>query len=479
MHRNKRMFCIAFSIGVAGWLLPAAGTLASMIACSEYVLDLTKPQHPPAESADAHLLTARWSRPDRIQISDAGLGWDGAANAYYDTWIETCEPIGVGWSWRPVQSVMIQAEVELSVVDEYRGTLFVRHSPDAEHWSCWIPLARDQAPAGAALPGERSSVPAAKYKGTVGVPYRDREPYYELLRKYAEQDAPWKSDEEAAVGWILAKDPAYFEKSTPFVGYLQFLYETQLAGNCRIRGMKIQLTYSAGGTHLPPADPKAWEGRDGPWRFRASSPSPAADSVAAEPTVDAGHAAVANSRLPDVANDAMAWGEAHDGLRIGVSASGETTPELRVALENVGDNDLVLNLGIMFANGRTQIPEMLRFTATGPGHGPARTLRFLTPPVSGRLDPMVVPLPCGARYVLTCPLYRYAVFGSEGDAGWGSPGLAPGSYELVAEYEGRAVEHTNSDTEGLALMPCWTGIIRSTAVKLTIPATDPSPLDPK
>jgi hypothetical protein len=79
---------------------------------------------------------------------------------------------------------------------------------------------------------------------------------------------PWKSDEEAAVKWILQRDPKFFEKSLPFIGYLQFRLENPPAGAERV---EIELRYGGGGIFTLPRDQGTdpMKNRNGPWRFKA------------------------------------------------------------------------------------------------------------------------------------------------------------------------------------------------------------------
>ena len=83
---------------------------------------------------------------------------------------------------------------------------------------------------------------------------------------------PWKSDEEALVKWILKKDPEFFSHSIPFIGYLQFLYETSLSKGLRITKFYAIANFGVGGLGSLPKDENDnnYKGRDDfPWRFIA------------------------------------------------------------------------------------------------------------------------------------------------------------------------------------------------------------------
>lgn len=169
----------------------------------------------------------------------------------------------------------------------------------------------------------------------------------------------------------------------------------------------------------------------------------------------------------DHAESDPAWGEPHTGLRIGVytiqpDEAGQGQPGFGVVLENVGENDLVLNLGLMLANGKTQKMHAIRFLISGPGKR-VREMRLRSYPIGGRVDPMVVPLPKGASYTIRCTLDQYVL--AEPETGLptnDASRLEPGTYKITAVYQGKLVkEFINSDMEGFGLMPYWTGTIRS------------------
>jgi RNA polymerase sigma factor (sigma-70 family) len=169
---------------------------------------------------------------------------------------------------------------------------------------------------------------------------------------------------------------------------------------------------------------------------------------------------------PEAGNQRTGWGEPRKGLRIGVRTvaakrAGSADGDFRVILENAGTQDLVVNLGIMFANGLRQVPTAVRLHFTD-AKGKTRVWQRKVVGVAGRLDPFVVPLPAGGRYEFPCLLSEYI---DVDVAGMDAP-LAPGRYQVAVEFAGTGVpvEGTNHDSRGLALMPYWTGTIRSSSV---------------
>jgi hypothetical protein len=143
----------------------------------------------------------------------------------------------------------------------------------------------------------------------------------------------------------------------------------------------------------------------------------------------------------------------------------ESSPQFRVELRSVGDHDLILNLGMMLANGRSQYADAITLLLTLLS-GSEQRLRLMGPAmINGRADPFVVPLPMGASFSIPVDLTKYAPFGR------GRPlKLEPGSYALQAEFQGRPGVNPNLDMKGMALMPYWTGTVVSTKIEFKIKA---------
>lgn len=144
------------------------------------------------------------------------------------------------------------------------------------------------------------------------------------------------------------------------------------------------------------------------------------------------------------------------------------TPKFKVELRNAGENDLILNLGIMLANGRKQYPNAIVLILTDQD-GKSRRLELRDPAViAGRMDPLIVPLPVGSSYSLPVDLDRY----------WAAASrefeykLNPGNYSLAAEFTGRAVsrQSANLDVKSIALMPYWEGTVTSNQLSFEVPA---------
>lgn len=248
--------CLGLLLG-----LPAASP-AIIHERKQLAIDFTDPKDAAAK--------ATWSDPDRIGVTDAGLGWDGKTNSLRDGWIET-KPLAVGLSWRPAQSVSVRvtltpAPQEFTLPNgqkstPFAGSLYVRHSPDGKHWSNWQALTWERP--------EDDSASGRRFTGQVAVPHRARTEYERLWEEYRTQDVPWVDDEEALARWIVECEPHFFRDHKPFIGYVQFLWEGPIYGGQRISGFEADVSFGLSGLTSLPKDPAAQPDYGVPWRFRA------------------------------------------------------------------------------------------------------------------------------------------------------------------------------------------------------------------
>jgi hypothetical protein len=252
MHRHTLLLT---ALGLAA----ASGTAtAGILGMQQLKLDFTRPEV-------AKRVT--WTKAARLKLGPRGLLFDAPGPEALDLTLQTIEPFATGLSWRPAGSVSIRATlvpapapIRLDNGQSYTpapGQLFVRYSPDAKHWSTWQPLA------------STTEAKGVRFTGQLVVPRQASAEYHALVARYMKLDVPWRSDEEACVRWILRSQPGFFAKHQPFIGYLQLLYEASLAGGQRLERLDVDVSYGIGGLHLAPKDPKARQGREGPWRFKA------------------------------------------------------------------------------------------------------------------------------------------------------------------------------------------------------------------
>lgn len=443
MTKKKSMHSTTTVLFLTAMILAiSTPALAIVDVGQQVVLDFTQP--------DKIKQMAHWTDEHYISSTRDGLGWDGKAREHRDVAIETVEPTAVGWSWHPVTTVNIVTEVIPAGKFTFKenggvtfpsaaSTLYARYSPDGKHWSTWQAL-KPQVP-------RDKEHPRLWIQGTLRVPRKARQRYAKLLREFAGTDRPISVDEEAAVRWILEKQPDFFKHELPFIGYVEFLYETSLQGNQRLKRLKINLNYWRGGrVNIPPVHRE-----NDRWQFKTSGSLSSAVADVNDrngPTSD------------KLAN--YAWGEKLDGLRIGISPvktyqqNDNDKTRFNVTLQNVGKKDLVLNLGMMLANGKEQYSTGVKLIFTDPN---GKTYEFHNnigrhPGIAGRVDPFVVPLAVGCTYVLRVDFDNY----------WLVPvgiSLPKGQYHVAAIFESKAVVHTNLDMEGISLMLYWTGVIKS------------------
>src|SRR5437870_11684595 len=56
--------------------------------------------------------------------------------------------------------------------------------------------------------------------------------------------------------------------------------------------------------------------------------------------------------------DAFHWGQPTEGVQMSLSSNDSNGSDLIVALRNVGDHDVTLDLGYMMANDKVQVPKL-------------------------------------------------------------------------------------------------------------------------
>lgn len=160
--------------------------------------------------------------------------------------------------------------------------------------------------------------------------------------------------------------------------------------------------------------------------------------------------------------DRLQWGAAVGGLQMSVSAAEShraDVPELQFFFRNVGEEDVVLNLGTMLANGKVQAPDRIILNIID-ANGKARSFHFSGGrygAIAGRADDYVVPLRSGSIYGLKIGLDKF--YSTSINDFW--PKLPPGRYRITARFEGVGAQALNPDTIGIGLMNFWKGELQS------------------
>jgi hypothetical protein len=157
--------------------------------------------------------------------------------------------------------------------------------------------------------------------------------------------------------------------------------------------------------------------------------------------------------------DHLRWGAASVGVEMSLTFSASDNSEFELAFRNIGERDVMLNLGSMLANGKVQLPDRVTIDLTD-AQGKNRRFRFSDPNhggVAGRMDDYIIPLRAGSMYTLTLKLNQFwcpetKEFGIS---------LLPGKNELTAKFEGSSANLINLDTPGIKLMNFWLGKLES------------------
>jgi hypothetical protein len=139
---------------------------------------------------------------------------------------------------------------------------------------------------------------------------------------------------------------------------------------------------------------------------------------------------------------------------------------VHVTFENLGDQDTVLNLGMMLANGKVHLPDAVRLILTDAG-GQSKELHFSSkahPGIAGRVDDYAVPLRAGSAHTLKLSLKDFWC----PDTKEFSIDLKPGKYSVRARFVGAGARHVNADTQGLKAMRYWMGKLESEVVQFQI-----------
>jgi len=140
--------------------------------------------------------------------------------------------------------------------------------------------------------------------------------------------------------------------------------------------------------------------------------------------------------------------------------------QFEVALDNIGAEDLVLNLGHMLANGKVMFPVSIKLVLTGPS-GQVRELEYFDrkyPGIAGRVDDFTVALRAGSLYTIRATTDHYW---SRDTNAFGIK-LTNGRYRIVARFQGQGAQTHNSDMPGVALMNFWKGIVQSNPLEFVV-----------
>src|SRR6185437_5350242 len=158
------------------------------------------------------------------------------------------------------------------------------------------------------------------------------------------------------------------------------------------------------------------------------------------------------------------WGLPNDGLQMSlfVKTKRKSDIEFNVTIRNIGEKDVVLNLGMILANGKFQLPDKISLHVTDET-GNSRELHFSDKRfsgIAGRVDAYVVPLRARSTYSLVLRLDQF-ISPATGEF---DVKLKGGKYKIRAKFHGEGVREINNDTQGIELMNFWKGNLHSNTV---------------
>ena len=176
--------------------------------------------------------------------------------------LQTTRPYPVALTYHPLYSVGITATVQptntLSTPFPSEGHVYVRYGIDTQHWSTWIPLPRSQDKEG-----------PIRFGLSLEVPTIQRKSFMDYQRQFSQLNTPPTYQVGDTLDWIQEQDPQFLENNIPFIGYLQFLYETDETGADEIDRIDITIMRAYGGMIPYPPSEKA---NHGPWKYIVPAP---------------------------------------------------------------------------------------------------------------------------------------------------------------------------------------------------------------
>jgi hypothetical protein len=190
-----------------------------------------------------------WS--ENFSLKETGLETtELPANQSRDLWIQT-HAFPIGLSWRPPSSANFTVSFEGSLNDadpNYRiePQIFIRYSCDKVNWSTWYNFNKTER-----KDKERFKI----YEGKIWLPALASERYLKLMREWWKTEPMWSSDENEYCEWLLKKEPDFFAKEMPFIGYVQVRLEKMSVNlSQNLKSMTIGYSWGVGGLASIPKD---------------------------------------------------------------------------------------------------------------------------------------------------------------------------------------------------------------------------------
>jgi hypothetical protein len=174
-------------------------------------------------------------------------------------------------------------------------------------------------------------------------------------------------------------------------------------------------------------------------------------------------------------NARQAWGPVVNGLRMAVALTEPGAAPSRgtlfdVMFQNVGDKEVVLELGVRSNTERFLFP--VRLLLDDPdGHSMELRLDDRAQITSGRLDDLTVPLPAGATHVVRVHLEQYVARTALSPLYVPLGALGEGHYRIASQFEGVGLQFPASGhlaNTPPPVLPFWIGTLRSNVLDFDV-----------
>jgi len=171
-------------------------------------------------------------------------------NQSQDVWLQT-HAFPIGTSWRPPTSVnfkiyfngsITKADVNFSTEPQ----IYIRYGCDKENWSTWYKInATDK----------KTEEGLKIYESSISLPQAAIEKYNKLKFEWWKTKPAWSSDEHEFCEWLIKKEPDFFAKEFPFLGYVQVRLEKFLVNPSQnIKSLTVEFGSMVSGLSSPPRD---------------------------------------------------------------------------------------------------------------------------------------------------------------------------------------------------------------------------------
>lgn len=171
-----------------------------------------------------------------------------------NVWILT-HPFPIGLSWRPPTSSNFYVSLDGEFAEPQ---IYIRYSCDKINWSTWYSFNKID---------RKTEERFGQFKSEISIPY-SLDKYKTLMREWWKTKPVWSSDENEFCEWVIKKEPDFFEKEFPFIGYVQVLIDYNFTRFAKIESLKIGYTWVVSGLQSFPQDQsKVRKNTDEKWFF--------------------------------------------------------------------------------------------------------------------------------------------------------------------------------------------------------------------